>query len=268
MSDHVVMFSGGIGSWAAAKRVAAQHGSADLTLLFSDTLMEDEDLYRFLDEGARNVGGELVCIADGRTPWQVFHDERFLGNSRIDPCSKILKRQMAARWLREHCDPATSTIYVGIDWSESHRFTRLRDRWAADGWRYEAPMCDAPYLTKRDMLAWLRAEGIRPPRLYEMGFEHNNCGGFCVKAGQGHFVRLLKAMPGRYTIHEERELAFRAEIRADATILTDRSGDGQRKPLTLRDLRLRVQGGGDVDLFDIGGCGCFVDEETVEESRP
>ena len=36
--QRVVMFSGGIGSWATAKRVAAQHGTADLTLLFTDTV--------------------------------------------------------------------------------------------------------------------------------------------------------------------------------------------------------------------------------------
>ena len=36
---HVVMFSGGLSSWAAAKRVAAEHGTDDLVLLFSDTLM-------------------------------------------------------------------------------------------------------------------------------------------------------------------------------------------------------------------------------------
>ena len=52
---HVVMFSGGAGSWAAAKRVAERHGTADLTLLFTDTLMEDEDLYRFLHEAAAAV---------------------------------------------------------------------------------------------------------------------------------------------------------------------------------------------------------------------
>ena len=34
----VVMFSGGIGSWAAAKRVAEAHGTDDLVLLFADVL--------------------------------------------------------------------------------------------------------------------------------------------------------------------------------------------------------------------------------------
>lgn len=54
---HIVMFSGGIGSWMTAKRVADQHGVDDLLLVFADTLSEDDDLYRFLIEGAANVFG-------------------------------------------------------------------------------------------------------------------------------------------------------------------------------------------------------------------
>jgi len=38
MLEHVVMFSGGIGSWATARRVADEHGPEHLTLLFADTL--------------------------------------------------------------------------------------------------------------------------------------------------------------------------------------------------------------------------------------
>lgn len=256
------MFSGGIGSWATGKRIVERAGAADLTLLFTDTKMEDEDLYRFLDEASadifRNMSPNIVRIAEGRDPWQVFFDERFLGNSRVDPCSKILKRQMADRWLRENCDPADTIIYVGIDWTEEHRFVELRDRRAADGWRYEAPMCEAPYTTKPDMLRACKEAGIAVPRLYPWGFAHNNCGGFCIKAGIGHFILLLRVMPARYAYHENKEQEIRVFLGRDVSILTDRSGDGVKKPLTLRDLRLRVEAGEQFDMFDIGGCGCFV----------
>ncbi len=256
---HVVTFSGGVGSWAAAKRVVEAHGAENVTLLFADTMMEDEDLYRFLDEAATNVGAELVRIADGRDPWQVFFDERFLGNSRIDPCSKILKRQLSDRWLRNNCDPADTIVHVGIDWSEEPRSTRLRDRRALQGWTYAAPLCEPPYITKVDVFAWLKREGIQRPRLYDMGFSHNNCGGFCIKAGHGHFRRLLSALPERYAYHEGKEQEIRAHLGADVTILTDTAG-GTKTPLTLKAFRERVEAGAQVDLFDLGGCGCFVDD--------
>jgi 3'-phosphoadenosine 5'-phosphosulfate sulfotransferase (PAPS reductase)/FAD synthetase len=265
MTQHVVMFSGGIGSWAAAKRVAAAHGKDDLTLFFTDTLIEDEDLYRFIDEGARDVFGNrtprLVRLAEGRDPWQVFFDERMLGNSRIDPCSKILKRRPADRWLADNFEPGNTTVYVGIDWSEEHRFLALRDRRAEAGWHYEAPLCDAPYITKSDVRRALRDAGIRMPRLYELGFEHNNCGGFCIKAGHAHFANLLRTMPERYAYHEQKEQDIRAYLkRSDIAILTDRrmvDGEEVRTPITLRDFRLRIEAGGQYDMFAIGGCGCF-----------
>jgi 3'-phosphoadenosine 5'-phosphosulfate sulfotransferase (PAPS reductase)/FAD synthetase len=135
---HIVMFSGGIGSWGAAKRVAAKHGTDNMTLLFADTLIEDEDLYRFIEEAAADVGVPLTRIAEGRTPWQVFNDVRYLGNTRADPCSRVLKREVCDRWLAKNCDPAKTTVYVGIDWTEEHRFDDregggLRPRRAAAG---------------------------------------------------------------------------------------------------------------------------------------
>lgn len=56
----VVLFSGGLGSWAAAKRTVARHGTEGVTLLFTDTKAEDEDLYRWLPVAAANVGAPLV----------------------------------------------------------------------------------------------------------------------------------------------------------------------------------------------------------------
>lgn len=45
-------------------------------------------------------------------------------------------------------------------------------------------------------------------------------------------------------------------------ILTDRTG-GDRRPLTLRALRARLEAGETVDLFDIGGCGCFAGSDAA-----
>ena len=251
---HVVMFSGGIGSWAAAKRVVEKYGQKDVTLLFSDTLMEDEDLYRFLDEAAKNIGAPLVRLCDGRTPWEVFFQVRFLGNSRIDPCSKNLKRDLLDKWRNENLNPETDVIYVGIDWSEIHRLETIRKYVAP--WNYQAPMCEPPYIEKPEMLKMLIKAGIRPPRLYEMGFPHNNCGGFCVKAGQAHFKNLLEKMPERYRFHEEKEQEIRKFLGKDVAILRHRSGPLKDEPWTLRDFRLTLEAKGEVDVHEWGGCGC------------
>ena len=73
----VVMFSGGKGSFLSAKRAADRFGAHEIVLLFADTMVEDPDVYEFIAAGAAYIGSELVRVADGRTPFQVFHDVRF-----------------------------------------------------------------------------------------------------------------------------------------------------------------------------------------------
>ena len=120
-------------------------------------------------------------------------------------------------------------------------------------------MTERPWLTKSDVFAWMRREGLEPPRLYGMGFAHNNCGGFCVRAGHQHFKTLLREMPERYAEHERREQELRAHLGKDVSILRDREY-GDTKPMTLREFRQRLEAGEAMnDLFGIGGCGCFVD---------
>ncbi len=256
----VVMFSGGIGSWAAAKRVASSHGTEELVLLFTDTLIEDADTYRFLEDAAANVGGELVTIADGRTPWQLFEEERFLGNTRVDICSRVLKRELADAWLAEHYEPGNVTVYVGIDWTELHRFERLAPRKMP--WIYEAPLCDEPYLEKTELHEWAEREGLKKQRLYELGMPHANCGGGCVKMGQGGFARLYYADRSRFAEWEMQEERLRRQL-GSVAILRDRRG-GVTRPLPLRELRRRIEEDRPIDLFEIGGCGCFVDDATTQ----
>lgn len=264
------MFSGGVGSWATAKRVAERHGTADLVLIFADTKMEDEDLYRFISEAAANVGGEFVTLAEGRDVWEVFFGERFLGNSRIDPCSKILKRQLIRRYIESNYAPGEATVYLGIDWTEEHRFSKAVPYW--EPYTVEAPLCEAPYLDRAQVFTMLDEAGIKPPRLYDMGFPHNNCGGFCVKAGQASFRLLLEKIPERYAYHEAKEQEIRDYLGKDVAILTDRRGGG-RRPMTLREFRERVEAEAiEVDPYDLGGCACFTPDDyakdAADEPRP
>lgn len=248
----VSMFSSGITSWAATKRYAEINGTDGLVLLFADTKVEDEDNYRFLEESAENIGVPLIKIADGRTPWQVMRDQKIIGNSRIDPCSKILKRKLLDRWQKKYCLPEVCDIIFGILWDESHRIERLMER--REGWNCVAPLCDKPWISKTECLKWAKREGIEPPRMYPMGFAHANCGGFCIKAGKKSFALLWKHFPDRYLYNENEERELR-KIVGDHTILRE-TINGEQVNLTLEDFRKRLEAGESFDEFDFGGCGC------------
>ena len=255
---HVVMFSSGISSWAAAQRVKEAHPQEEILLLFADVKMEDEDNYRFLVDAVHNLALPVIWPVDpkGRDVWDVFRSERFLGNTRADPCSKFLKRQPMRRWLEKNCDPKKTTVYIGYDWEEPHRIENAARYWKP--WPLRAPLAEPPFLSKDQVMDLARDQDppLEPPRLYAQGFPHANCGGFCVKAGQAQFLHLLKTMPDRYAYHEEKERQFRAWIGKDVAILRDRTG-GTTKPLTLEALRRRHESGGKIDLFEWGGCNCM-----------
>ncbi|WP_199754303.1 hypothetical protein [Amycolatopsis sp. WAC 01375] len=233
---HVVQYSGGIGSWCTAQRVAAQHGIGDLVLLFADTRIEEPSLYEFLSASADQLGVPLIRGADGRTPFEVYWDSRFLGNARIAPCSKILKQVPARRWLEANSDPDTTTLYVGIDATEARRVPGIRRGWAP--WQVEFPLTEEPGLTKDAMLAEARELGLPPPAAYQEGFSHANRGGCCVRGGQAHWLRLIEQHPDRYADYEHKEKQFRAEF-GDVAILKEQRNRLVR-PLPLAELRRRT----------------------------
>jgi hypothetical protein len=255
------MYSGGIGSWAAAQ--AIQRDYDRVTLLFTDVLGEDEDCYRFIRESAAAMpDADLVWLTEGRTIWQVFKDDKFLGNSRLANCSKFLKQRPAKEWVSSNTSPEDTTIVIGIDWTETHRIPAVER--AYEPWPVRFPLTEDGYRWSKDeMLTKCREAGIEPPRMYAQGYPHANCGGGCVRAGIGQFRKLLEINPDRYAEWERNEREVREHLgRDDVAILKDRRG-GVTKPMTLTQLRRRVECGqdGQLDLLDIGGCGCFVQEE-------
>lgn len=267
---HVVMFSGGICSFCAAERVIKANGVDGVILLFADTKIEDADLYRFLNESSSVLNVPLIRIADGRTPWDVFRDQKFISNDRIDQCSRELKRDLLARWKKRYTNPRTCLIHFGLDWTESHRIERLSEFQAP--WQCRCPMIYEPYLSKKDMCLIAENEyGIKRPRLYALQYPHNNCGGFCVKSGQAQFKHLLETQPDVYAFHEEQEaltikviedycLANGKPIRPHRIISQIRNGE--RHYMTLKEFRESLQSR-DCDIFfdrhEWGGCGCAVE---------
>lgn len=297
---HVMFSSGGIGSWASAKRIIKSGVKVKkLHLLFTDTFIEDEDLYRFLIETSADIykadvsdlierckdippmdkpeerklfllelGAstmermpQIHWTHDGRDVWEVLNDKKFMSNSRIAHCSEYIKQKAAQKYVKKVFPDVENTIlYLGIDWSEIHRMFAPSKNW----FPYTAlfPMVAEPLMVKEEMIEACEEIGIEQPKLYKLGFVHNNCGGFCVRAGQGHFIRLLETMPDRFAYHEKREIELMDRLEPKLgyrpTIMKKQT-NGVVHSFSLTELREQYyQDSKQLDLFDIGGCGCFV----------
>lgn len=274
MTKHVVNLSGGACSFWAAERVAEKYGTADMTLLFADTLIEDPELYEMNERTAEYFGIPITRVSREVKPWDLFRQEGMIGNSRIPICSIRLKREPLDEWFHLNMNPRDSLFgepdvrYVGLDWTEVNRIEDLR--MSQPQWIWEAPMCEwQPLWDKRKMLSELctKFPGVPMPRAYVEGFPHNNCGRRCVRAGITHFVHLYNTDPASYLDWEGEEartnveFAERGIVDADGgefTVLKDRRG-GKTVPMSFAQLRERILvGDKTLPKDDWGGCGCGV----------
>jgi hypothetical protein len=314
------MLSAGEGSYRAAVIDRRRYPDAQHRYVFTDTLYEDADAYRFLIEGAAHITGrrlnwsvraedfpdyrvlenvpieeyrgnpewrafladlrlrtmdaipELIWLVEGRDVWEVFRDRLFLGNSGVDPCSEALKRLCFADWRSANCYRVgelfgpPDVFLVGIGDHEPHRFYGdaksvgiLRAN-AKDGWLYEAPLLTEPMPGEYDLF-WGPLDRIGPaePRLYGMGYSHNNCGGFCCKAGQAHYANRFRVQPERFAYDAMMERKVVAYLGGGYAMLTDRRGGG-KKPMTLDTFAERLRAEPDAEYVvqpGESGCGCM-----------
>jgi 3'-phosphoadenosine 5'-phosphosulfate sulfotransferase (PAPS reductase)/FAD synthetase len=223
-------------------------------LLFSDTGEEHSSTYKFVEDAARFLDCELVVVRADFTFDEMIIRNNALPSDRMPFCSRELKVAPAKKWLAAHTE--IDTLVVGLDWTEPHRVPKVQRRWP--NYTILTPMIEPPYMTKTQMLAQIEADGLRVPDLYGMGFQHNNCGGGCVRGGLKAWRHLHNMIPEAYEKWAKRE-----ELIPGYSFARDRRG-GKTKPYTLR--QIAADKSADTEL-DWGGCGCFIDEGAENEKE-
>lgn len=262
MTIHVVQFSTGAGSAEVAWRLVERHGVNQVHLLTADTLVEDEDNWRFAREVAAALGNpRWDVLADGRHPMEVGRDHRVVPSDRMAVCSRVLKRDLLRKHIEATYDPTSTVIALGFDWTEPHRLDKARPHW--EPWRVECPLMNPPYLWKQQIVGGWKERGIDPPRLYATGATHSNCGGACVRGGHSAWALLLHTNRERFLWWEAEEEKTRDLLGKDVSILTDRRGGGPRQPLPLRVFREERDLSPTLDFGDDwGACGCSMADES------
>lgn len=214
-------------SFSVAHLVKQQFPDDNILLYFTDTLWEDEDLYRFIYEASDKLELPMLTHSMGINPIQLMFKESTVFNSMIGRCSTILKMGVASKflkkgevpkiekWYNEHFLKApinplnenfaeNTTIYFGISWDEMHREGAIKRNWKP--FSVEMPLID--YVVDNEEI--LKIYDIRRPRLYDYGFAHNNCKSRCVKAGQGHWKNVAKQFPELFkeTLAQEHHMSM------------------------------------------------------------
>lgn len=318
MKNHIIFFSGGKSSFSVADYVKTNFPDDNIVLYFTDTMWEDEDLYRFIYEASDKLELPMLIHSRGITPPQLMVQQKFMANNRVGTCSKELKMKVSSNFLKKGIVPEVekwhnrqhlkvndfildATLYFGIGFEEMHREGPIRHNWKP--FKVEMPLIEN-VIGNDEVLA---KYGIKQPRLYDMQFTHNNCKGRCVKAGQGHYKNLLmkdektfiELMEQEIIISEYIRYAKQRSIRSGKQkdymykdvwefvstgkksdkikhILenvdylkskrrlfgVNHTGESINKPYTFmksKSLEELEKEPVQCDIWDIGGCGCFVD---------
>ena len=271
----IVSLSGGLAS--AANALLAHESGEHFLMIFADTTVEDDDLHRFIYDIEKMNLAPLLRVKDGRDPWGVFADVGYIGNTRTAPCSRILKTDLIQKTVDAIAAP-DDPLVIGFSFDEDERAKRAATRW------FPRPV--RSLIAEKFMGAGAVEDlvcskyGIKKPRIYDEGFIHNNCGGFCVRGGQGQFARLLDKRPAVFAKHEQRNETIRrtlslkiAQRIKDGTYrgkfkdgkvggFIRVTRDGETEYLHMREFRERIEAGTLIPAnYEMSGCGCFTDDE-------
>lgn len=242
---HIVSVGGGISStWLLVDRVIAKYGKENVTAVICPVANEHADVWRLVSAVEAKYGITIERIGKPYSIWDIFFNEGMMGNVFADPCSRILKREKMAAYMKANHNPANTVLHVGITADEIDRMLAIQANWKRQGYTVRAELADEPKLGRETLIQLCEAEFGFIPLMYRQGMKHNNCGGFCIKAGKAQFARLLWYDRKTYIEHETMELLHQQTFDHANTIMRDewtRKGMRSVTSLTLRSFRERME---------------------------
>lgn len=189
-------FSCGAASAVAIKlaieenRVAAQ--PLPVEIIYCHVREEDTDNVRFMRDCQEWFGHPIQVLENARyggSIVNVMRERRFINSAKGAPCTLHLKKEPAREFARD----GDLNVY-GYTAGEEDRLDGWID--ANNGRLISAPLIDRG-LDKGAVLALVERAGIALPRLYAMGYDHNNCIG-CVKGGAWYWNKIRVDFPERF----------------------------------------------------------------------
>lgn len=175
----VVWFSSGAASAVAAKKTIEQYGDSCTVRIINNPIKEeDSDNIRFLRDVEKWLGVEIEIATNSKYPScsavDVWEKRRFMSGVAGAPCTLELKKIARQQW---EMDNDADWHVLGFTSEEEGRFCNFQQKERLN----TLPVLIEAGLSKADCYKVLQDAGIKPPRIYEMGYPNANCIG-CVKA--------------------------------------------------------------------------------------
>lgn len=187
----VVWFSCGVASAVAAKMTVDKYGDKEQVRIVNSPIAEEDiDNYRFLKDAEAWIGLQIEEAINPKykscSAVEVWNERKFMSGPKGAPCTVELKKQARYLWEKEN-NPDWHVL--GFTADEKHRFTRFIETERSN----VLPILIDAGLTKDDCFKLVTEAGIKPPRIYELGYPNANCIG-CVKASSPTYWNHVRKM--------------------------------------------------------------------------
>jgi hypothetical protein len=186
-----VWFSCGAASAVAAKLTVEKYGrECTVRILNNPIIEEDVDNMRFLRDVESWLNTSIESVRSNKyntnSARDVWAQRRFMSGVAGAPCTLELKKYARQSW--ERSNPVDWHV-LGFTFEEKKRHERftLTER------SNVLPILINAGLSKQDCYDVLKAAGISPPRIYELGYPNANCIG-CVKATSATYWNHVRKM--------------------------------------------------------------------------
>jgi len=182
-------FSGGITSAVAIKE--ALRFFPEMEIVFIDTGSHHPDTARFINDCSMWFGKEIVVLKSTyKNIFDVIKKTKFINSSKGAACTRLLKTKVR----RAYENSNNVDIYIwGFEYSAKEVKRAERIKKSNPVFKHISPLIDKK-ITKSNALYLLEEAGIRKPKMYELGYQNNNCIG-CVKGGMGYWNKIRVDFP-------------------------------------------------------------------------
>lgn len=248
-------------AWLHNKPVLKAYDSIPSLVLEEDNLSERRDYLTQEGKKLQKYYPNFIYDPASTSLHELFIKRKFMANSRVDICSQVLKREQSSKFIKKHFFAELTSVAVGIGMWESHRLDKARPNWSP----YDLISPYANFLLDDNIYDCTKTLDLELPYLYTIGASHNNCSGFCVKAGLAHYRQLLKNDRDLYLIHENNEqlvIKLTEEKGRKVKPFLSKQINGKKIYLTLKDFRLSIENNSltKEDMIDetFGSCSCAI----------
>ena len=160
--------------------------------IYIDIADQHPDSMRFIKDCEKAIGKKVTILKSDEfnTVEEVIRKYRYINSPHGAPCTGMLKKKVRKQWESQHLGEHLTYVW-GMDANEQNRADRLVK--SQPEYTHEFPLIDR-HIDKQEAHAILDRLGIARPKMYDLGFQNNNCVG-CVKSGMWGWNHVRKHFP-------------------------------------------------------------------------